>query len=131
MAKPLVNNEVIVVRVSTTEKDAFGSFCYQQRQTTSEVIREMIRHYIRISEEHDAKKNAKPQNLRDPNTIDWVDNCIESGELLSAAKTGAKWMRWWLEQDECECEYDHTCGKPERTRELEQMEAAIAKAEGR
>lgn len=55
----------------------------------------------------------------------------DSSELLSAAKTGAKWMRWWLEQDECECEYGHTCGKPERTRELEQMEAAIAKAEGR
>lgn len=54
----------------------------------------------------------------------------DSIELLSAAKTGAKWMRWWLEQDECECEYGHACGKPDRTRELEQMEAAIAKAEG-
>jgi hypothetical protein len=50
--------------------------------------------------------------------------------LLSAAKTGAKWMRWWLEQNECECEYGHTCGKTERMRELEEMEAAIAKAEG-
>lgn len=55
----------------------------------------------------------------------------ELNDLLSAAKTGAKWMRWWLEQDECECEYGHTCGKLERMCELEQMEAAIAKAEGR
>lgn len=52
-------------------------------------------------------------------------------DLLSAAKTGAKWMRWWLEQDECECEYGHTCGKNERLRELKQIEAAIAAAEGR
>lgn len=55
----------------------------------------------------------------------------ELNDLLSAAKTGEKWMRWWLEQDECECEYGHTCGKLERMCELEQMEAAIAKAEGR
>ena len=55
----------------------------------------------------------------------------ELHELLSAAKTGANWMRWWLEQDECDCEYGHTCGKNERVRELEQMERAIAKAEGR
>jgi len=55
----------------------------------------------------------------------------ELNDLLSAAKVGAKWMRWWLEQNECECEYGHTCGKTERMRELAQMEAAIAEAEGR
>lgn len=55
----------------------------------------------------------------------------DSNELLSAAKAGAKWMRWWLEQNECDCEHIHTCGKIERKRELEQMEAAIAEAEGK
>ena len=56
---------------------------------------------------------------------------IAFDDLLSAAKTGAKWMRWWLEQDECDCEFSHTCGRNERLRELKQMEAAIAAAEGR
>ncbi len=49
-------------------------------------------------------------------------------DLLAAAKTGAQWMRWWLDQDECECEYGHSCGKIERTAELKEIERAITAA---
>jgi len=52
-----------------------------------------------------------------------------NGSLLDAAKQAAKWMRWWLDQDECDCEGDHQCGKPERHRELEALELEITKAE--
>ena len=56
-------------------------------------------------------------------------NIDSSNDLLCAAKVGAKWMRWWLEQNECECEYGHTCGRKERQHELEQIERAIEKYE--
>ena len=67
---------------------------------------------------HDQPESAAPER-----------EASECSGLLSAAQTGAKWMRWWLEQNECECEAGHSCGKPERMRELEQMERAIADAE--
>ncbi len=51
-------------------------------------------------------------------------------DLLAAAKTGAQWMRWWLDQDECECEYGHSCGKIARMAELKEIERAITAAEG-
>jgi hypothetical protein len=47
-------------------------------------------------------------------------------DLLCAAKVGAKWMEWWLDQNECECEHGHTCGRPERLAELRQIKEAIA-----
>lgn len=50
--------------------------------------------------------------------------------LLSAAKTGAKWMEWWLDQQECECEGGHFCGKDERMNELRIMKRDIAAFEG-
>jgi len=55
----------------------------------------------------------------------------DKNDLLSAAKTGAHWMRWWLEQNECECEYGHICGRNERERELKEIEGVIAKYDGR
>ena len=54
---------------------------------------------------------------------------MKENDLLSAAKTGAKWMRWWLEENECDCEGSHICGRTERMRELEQMERVIARHE--
>jgi hypothetical protein len=48
--------------------------------------------------------------------------------LLEAAKKGAAWMRWWLNHSECDCETAHTCGLPERQRELREMEEAIETA---
>ena len=49
-------------------------------------------------------------------------------DLLKACETGVKWMRWWLNRYECECEGPHTCGRTKREVELRSMEAAIAKA---
>ena len=45
----------------------------------------------------------------------------------AAIDIGSKWMLWWLDQEECACEYGHTCGRDERITELGQMEAALAK----
>ena len=53
----------------------------------------------------------------------------EQMTLLEAAQTGAKWMRWWLDHNECECEGGHRCGKDERELELRAMEQAVADAE--
>lgn len=58
-----------------------------------------------------------------------VGKPIVNSQLLEAAKTGANWMRWWLQMAECECEYGHTCGYTERKNELEAMDATISDAE--
>ena len=47
-------------------------------------------------------------------------------DLLSAAKMGAKWMEQWLDDNECECEGGHFCGRDERMNELRIMKKAIA-----
>ena len=47
-------------------------------------------------------------------------------ELESAAKIAAHWMKDWLDQHCCECEYGHTCGRNERQKELDQILAAIS-----
>jgi len=49
--------------------------------------------------------------------------------LLEAAKKGAAWMRWWIAQAECDCESGHSCGLPERKRDLAEIEAAIREVE--
>ena len=48
---------------------------------------------------------------------------------LEAAKLGAKWMEWWLQNTECDCDMNHHCGKTERERELAEMKKAIEIAE--
>jgi len=50
-------------------------------------------------------------------------------DLLEAAKIGAKWMHWWIDQHYCDCERGHVCGLDERETELQQIEAAISKEE--
>lgn len=50
--------------------------------------------------------------------------------LLEAAKKGAEWMKWWLENEQCDCDMHHICGKPARRTELRKIEAAILKEEG-
>jgi hypothetical protein len=49
--------------------------------------------------------------------------------LIEAAKKGAEWMKWWIEQTECDCESVHSCGIPRRRKELEEIEAAIRAVE--
>jgi hypothetical protein len=51
--------------------------------------------------------------------------------LLEAARNGAKWMEFWLENTECECSIGHSCGKTERERELADMKKAISNEEDR
>lgn len=51
--------------------------------------------------------------------------------LLEAARTSAKWMRMWLETQECDCDGGHVCGRQERLLELEQIEKAIRAEEDR
>jgi hypothetical protein len=53
------------------------------------------------------------------------------GELREALKIGIKWMRNWLNEDLCDCDgLGHICGKDQRRREVEQMEAALANDSG-
>ncbi len=51
-------------------------------------------------------------------------------ELLAAAVIGARWMRFWIDDDLCDCDGEHHCGRTERRKELTVMEASIAKARG-
>lgn len=51
--------------------------------------------------------------------------------IIEAAKKGAEWMKWWLQNEECDCDMDHICGKPARRRELREIEEAIAKEEAK
>lgn len=53
---------------------------------------------------------------------------IKLAETIEAASLAAKWMRWWIDQDGCECDQSHTCGKNERIRELEYIEHVIDEA---
>jgi hypothetical protein len=46
-------------------------------------------------------------------------------ELKVAASKSAKWMQWWLDQNECECDGLHTCGKLERRLELEELKKLL------
>lgn len=46
-------------------------------------------------------------------------------DLLAAATTAARWMRQWLDDDLCDCEGDHICGRTERERELQAIEKVI------
>lgn len=46
-------------------------------------------------------------------------------ELIESAEVCANWMQRWLDQEECECEYGHSCGKAERARELARLYNAI------
>lgn len=50
-------------------------------------------------------------------------------EWRDALATGAKWMRFWLSQHDCECETIHTCGYQQRRSELRKMEALLQSAE--
>lgn len=50
-------------------------------------------------------------------------------DLLPAAKSCAKWMRWWIDQNDCDCEGIHVCGLIERSRELEGLERIIGEME--
>src|SRR5690554_632838 len=63
-------------------------------------------------------------------------DCPNCAALRQAANIGAKWMRRWLDEDECECfEYagsgEHFCGKPARQAELREIETALATDAGR
>lgn len=46
-------------------------------------------------------------------------------EWRDALATGAKWMRHWLSEHDCECETVHTCGHTQRSEELRKMEAML------
>lgn len=46
----------------------------------------------------------------------------------NAVEIGAKWMRHWLSDHDCECETVHTCGYTQRSAELRRMEALLQSA---
>lgn len=50
-------------------------------------------------------------------------------EWREALATGAKWMRWWIEEQYCDCEGEHFCGLPQRRKELEKIEALLQSTE--
>ena len=49
----------------------------------------------------------------------------ENRQLREALEIGIRWMDEWLKNNLCECEGVHTCGKKERTKELEYMKQAL------
>ena len=49
----------------------------------------------------------------------------EVRRMRQAAEIGALWMRWWLDQHECDCDGEHTCGRRERENDLRSIEAAL------
>ena len=49
----------------------------------------------------------------------------ENERLREALEIGIRWMDEWLKNDLCECEGVHTCGKKERTKELEYMRQSL------
>lgn len=51
--------------------------------------------------------------------------------ILQAAKLARQWMAHWMENEECDCEIDHICGKRDRERELKQIDSAIAEEEAK
>jgi hypothetical protein len=52
-------------------------------------------------------------------------------KLVEALTDGTKWMKWWLDQEICDCdEYGHHCGKTERRAELKMMNEALKLAGG-
>ena len=58
----------------------------------------------------------------------WNGRVPRQAGLLLSAKIAADWMRGWLEQDICDCGEHCFCGKPDRWKELLEIEAAIAAA---
>ena len=50
-------------------------------------------------------------------------------ELLEHLKITSAWMRWWINQSECDCDGPHHCGLPDRERECQAAQNEIIKAE--
>lgn len=57
---------------------------------------------------------------------EWEKAEAKITKLARALKPAIRWMQEWLDEDLCECEYGHTCGKNERQAELEQMKQALS-----
>jgi hypothetical protein len=49
--------------------------------------------------------------------------------VVEAAKVLAKWMQWWLDENLCECDGIHTCGRTQREQELNKFRQALAELE--
>jgi len=47
--------------------------------------------------------------------------------MVEQSVIAAKWMQWWLDNNECDCEEYHICGRTERKRELEALRESIQK----
>lgn len=47
------------------------------------------------------------------------------GDLIGMVEPAIKWMRWWIEQEECECENGHSCGLDKRFAECVAAEGAL------
>ena len=50
-------------------------------------------------------------------------------ELAMAAAIVNRWLKWWLDSNECECENGHACGKTERAEEWERLDASLREVE--
>lgn len=48
--------------------------------------------------------------------------------LVEALESTGKWMEFWLEEDLCDCEGAHICGKTERRNELAIIKELLTKA---
>jgi len=46
-------------------------------------------------------------------------------QLVETSKNAATWMKWWLDQRECDCDGTHTCGFTERQKELKELREAL------
>lgn len=50
---------------------------------------------------------------------------IKVKELEEALTQCLQWFEWWLDDNVCECENDHTCGKNERILEYDKLRKVL------
>ena len=51
---------------------------------------------------------------------------VEVAQLRHHLRIATDWWGWWLEQADCDCTGDHTCGLPSRRQEYAASIAALA-----
>jgi len=51
----------------------------------------------------------------------------ENDALRDAAKPALRWMKDWVSDPICECEYGHTCGLTEREDEIKRLDEILNK----
>lgn len=59
----------------------------------------------------------------------WLQRVRKLEAVVEASKILAKWMQWWLDENLCECNGIHICGRTQREQELNEFKKALAELE--